>query len=72
MIVPRWKVTDTLCRDLDDAHPRGTVVIYDRISADPEWADGLRVRVVAPWRRPVWLSSEWLSSFRKEPKRRSK
>lgn len=69
MIVPHWKVTDTLRADLDDAHPAGTVVIYDRIAADPEWADGLRVRVVAPFRRPTWLSSVWLSSFRKERRR---
>jgi hypothetical protein len=70
MIVPHWKITDTLSRDFDSAHPAGTTIIYDRIVADPEWSDGLRVRVVSPWRRPVWLSSTWLSAFRREPKRK--
>jgi hypothetical protein len=58
------KVADTLKYNYSILYPAGTRVIYDTIRADADSEGGIMVRVVDPFRRPVWLSAIWLESYR--------
>jgi hypothetical protein len=65
MIKPCLKVADTLAYDYGSSYPRGTRVIYDSIKADHDCDGGVAVRIVEPFKRPVWITACYLSSYRR-------
>lgn len=44
---------------------KGTKVTVDKIAFDPQFASGVKVRVVSLWKKPTYLDLGW---FVKNPK----
>jgi hypothetical protein len=77
MIIPHFKIADTLAGDWSERYPKGTRVIIGRF----------KVAFCAPFEQPIlyahicdppldhghgiWLAESWFTSYKRDPKPRS-
>ncbi len=64
MIMLKTPIKDRLSTDYNERKPKGTAVLYDRINYSATCLHGIKVRVISPWRKPIWLDAGWLESWR--------